>query len=207
VSPEYRLAPKHPAPAGAYDVYAGLIYLVSHAKKLGIDPAKIFLYGSSGGTAITASTCLLARQINGHEVAALVLNIPMLDDRHEEYASATQFRAETVWPGWTDEWAWNAVLGSNQDDPTGVRVAGRAGELSNLPLTLLMLVLVRFSETPRSDLRPGYGRLEEPRNYMFGRVCTMGPRCLSRTLPLAEKWSDANKGSCIAYCGWARSQR
>ena len=33
--------PEHPAPAGAYDVYAGLVYLATHAKELGIDPAKI----------------------------------------------------------------------------------------------------------------------------------------------------------------------
>jgi acetyl esterase/lipase len=137
VSPEYRLAPEHPAPAAAYDVYAGLVYLVSHAGELGIDPASIVLYGISGGAAIAASTGLLARQLHGHKVAALLLNIPMLDDRHDEYASATQFRAETVWPGWTDEWAWNAVLGSDRDDPTGVRVAGRAEELSSLPPTYI----------------------------------------------------------------------
>ncbi|RAR08101.1 alpha beta hydrolase fold-3 [Stemphylium lycopersici] len=137
VSPEYRLAPEHPAPAGAHDVYAGLVYLVSHATELGIDPARIVLYGCSGGAAIAASTCLLARQLNGHRVAALLLNIPMLDDRHEEYVSASQFRTDTVWPGWTDEWAWNAILGSNRDDPSGVRVAGRAQDLSNLPPTFI----------------------------------------------------------------------
>ncbi|KAG9187919.1 hypothetical protein G6011_05790 [Alternaria panax] len=83
-SPEYRLAPEYPAPAGVYDVYAGLTYLVSHAKEFGIDPAKIVLFGISGGAGITASTCLLARQLGGHKVAALLLNIPMLDDRHEK---------------------------------------------------------------------------------------------------------------------------
>lgn len=137
VSPEYGLAPENPAPSGAYDVYAGLVYLVSHAKELGIDPARIVLYGTSGGAAVAASTCLLSRQLSGHKVAALVLNIPMLDDRHEEYVSAIQFHTETVWPGWTDELAWDAVLGSNRDDPSGVRVAGRAEDLSNLPPTFI----------------------------------------------------------------------
>ncbi|RYN68237.1 hypothetical protein AA0117_g11237 [Alternaria alternata] len=136
-SPEYRLAPEHPAPAAAYDVYAGLQYLVSHAKELNIDPTKIILYGNSGGAAIAASTGLLARQLNGHKVAALLLNIPMLDGRHEDYVSASQFRTETIWPGWTDEWAWNSILGSDRNDPTGVRVAGRAEELSNLPPTFI----------------------------------------------------------------------
>ena len=52
---EYRLVPEHPAPAGAYDVYAGLVYLATHAKELGIDPEKIVLYGVSGGAAVSAS--------------------------------------------------------------------------------------------------------------------------------------------------------
>ena len=104
---------------------------------MNIDPTKIILYGNSGGAAIAASTGLLARQLNGHKVAALLLNIPMLDGRHEDYVSASQFRTETIWPGWTDEWAWNAILGSDRNDPTGVRVAGRAEELSNLPPTFI----------------------------------------------------------------------
>jgi acetyl esterase/lipase len=138
MSPEYRLAPEYPSPAGAFDVYSGLVYLVSHAKELGIDPARIVLYGCSGGAGIATSACLAARGLDGHQVAALLLNIPMLDDRHEEYASASQFRTETVWPGWSDEWAWNAILGSSdRNDPDGVRVAGRAEDLSNLPPTFI----------------------------------------------------------------------
>ena len=54
VSPKYRLAPEYPAPAGAFDVYSGLVYLVSHAKELGIDPARIILYGCSGGAGVAA---------------------------------------------------------------------------------------------------------------------------------------------------------
>jgi acetyl esterase/lipase len=137
VMPEYKLAPEHPAPAGTCDVYTGLLYLLSHARELSIDPASFVLYGISGGAAIAASIGLLARQLHGHKVAVLLLNIPILDDRHDEYASATQFRAETSWLGWTDEWAWNAVLGSDRDDPKGVRFTGRAEELSNLPPTYI----------------------------------------------------------------------
>ncbi|KAI0569002.1 alpha beta domain protein, partial [Pyrenophora tritici-repentis] len=79
VSPEYRLAPEHPAPVGVIDMYLGLVYLVSHAKEFGIDSARIVLYECSGGAGIAASACLAARELNGHKVAALLLNIPMLD--------------------------------------------------------------------------------------------------------------------------------
>lgn len=133
-SPEYRLAPEHPAPAGAYDVYAGLVYLVENAKEMDIDPSKIVLYGISGGAALAASAALLSRKVGGPRCCALVLDVPMLDDRGEMAASAGQFEDGTTWPGWMDRKAWDVILGDgDRSDPDGVRVAGRAEDLSGLP--------------------------------------------------------------------------
>lgn len=138
VSPEYRLAPEHSAPAGAYDVLAGLVYLVRHAEELDIDPGKIVLYGVSGGAGLAASAALLSRKIGGPRCCALVLDIPMLDDRKETVSSAKQFWEGTMWPGWMDQNAWDAVLGDgDRSDPDGVRVAGRADSLADLPLTFI----------------------------------------------------------------------
>lgn len=131
-SPEYRLAPEHRAPAGAHDVYAGLVYLIQNAKELNIDPQKIVLYGISGGAALAASAALLSRKVGGPKCCALVLDIPMLDDR--ESISKTQFDDGTAWPGWMDVKAWDAVLGDgDRSDPDGVRIAGRAEDLGGLP--------------------------------------------------------------------------
>lgn len=132
VSPEYRLAPEHRAPAAAYDVYACLVYLVENAKKLDIDPDRIVLYGVSGGAALAASAALLSKKVGGPKCCALLLNMPMLDDR--ESVSRQQFEDGTVWPGWMDVKAWEAVLGDgDRSDPDGVRVPGRAEDLSGLP--------------------------------------------------------------------------
>ncbi|KAF1923126.1 alpha/beta-hydrolase [Didymella exigua CBS 183.55] len=131
-SPEYRLAPEHRAPAAAYDVYAGLVYLVENAKELNINPSKIVLYGISGGAALAASAALLSRKIGGPRYCALVLDIPMLDDRGS--VSREQFDDGTVWQGWMDVKAWDAVLGDgDRNDGDGIRVAGRAEDLSGLP--------------------------------------------------------------------------
>ncbi|KAF2621590.1 hypothetical protein BU25DRAFT_482523 [Macroventuria anomochaeta] len=67
-SPEYRLAPEYPAPAGAYDFYARLVYLVSYAKELDIDSSKIVLYGISGGAVSAASAALLSRKMGARSV-------------------------------------------------------------------------------------------------------------------------------------------
>jgi acetyl esterase/lipase len=48
-SPEYRLAPEHRAPAAAYDLYAGLVFLVENAQELDIDPSKIVLWRRGAG--------------------------------------------------------------------------------------------------------------------------------------------------------------
>ncbi|KAF3051708.1 hypothetical protein E8E11_002007 [Didymella keratinophila] len=61
-SPEYRLAPEHRAPAGAYDVYAGLVYLVANAKELDIDPSKIVLYGRDQWRRSASCECGTAEQ-------------------------------------------------------------------------------------------------------------------------------------------------
>ncbi|KAF3006441.1 hypothetical protein E8E13_002424 [Curvularia kusanoi] len=135
---EYRLVPEHPAPAGAYDVYAGLVYLFTHAKELGIDPKKIVLYGVSGGAAVSASAALLSRKLAGPKCAALVLHMPMLDDRQADHASPKQFWHDTPWPGWMENKVWDLVLGDgDRSDPDGVRIAGRAESLADLPLTFI----------------------------------------------------------------------
>lgn len=133
-SPEYRLAPEDPAPAAARDVYAGLLFLVAHAKELGVDAERIVLYGSSGGAAVAAGAVLLGRSVGGPRLKALVLNIPMLDDRRAESVSTQQFWDGTVWPGWMDEAAWKAVLGGHDGElGDGTRVPGRALSLKDLP--------------------------------------------------------------------------
>ena len=97
------------------------------------------LYGISGGAAaVAASAVLLSRKLRGPKCRALVLDIPMLDDRNEASSSAKQFWEGTIWPGWMDEQGWNAVLGDgDRTDSDGVRVAGRADSLADLPLTFI----------------------------------------------------------------------
>jgi len=49
VNMTYRLAPKHPWPAGGEDVAAALLWVKAHIQEYGGDPKRIVLYGQSAG--------------------------------------------------------------------------------------------------------------------------------------------------------------
>ena len=81
VSPEYRLAPEHPAPAGVEDCYATLCWAAEHAEDLGADPRRVVVVGPSAGGGLSAGTLLMTRDRQGPAVLGGLLDYPMLDDR------------------------------------------------------------------------------------------------------------------------------
>lgn len=137
VSVEYRLAPETRAPGPAEDCYAGLAWISDNATKLGINPAKIVVWGVSGGAPLAAVTCLMARdrKIPQTPIKAQMLLSPMLDDRCEA-VSDQQFEYGSPWCGVTNRKAWDLALGDDlrgTDKVTPYQAPARATDLSNLP--------------------------------------------------------------------------
>ncbi len=76
VSVEYRLAPKHPFPAGIDDCYALLVWVAEHASELGADAARLGVMGESAGGNLAAVVALMARDNAGPAIRHQALLYP-----------------------------------------------------------------------------------------------------------------------------------
>jgi acetyl esterase len=79
VSVDYRLIPEHPYPAGIDDVWEVLRWVAANAAKLGIDPARLAIGGSSAGGNLAAAVALRARDQSGPAIALQILEAAVLD--------------------------------------------------------------------------------------------------------------------------------
>jgi acetyl esterase/lipase/3-phenylpropionate/cinnamic acid dioxygenase small subunit len=133
VAVDYRLAPEHPYPVPLEDCYAGLNWVIKHAERLGVDPARVVIAGASAGAGLAAAVALLARDRGGPPLAHQVLIYPMLDDR--EITPSSQLDGAAVWGGPANRLGWRAYLGPHaggQDVPAYAAPA-RAADLAGLP--------------------------------------------------------------------------
>jgi acetyl esterase len=78
VSVDYRLAPEHPWPAAADDMYTAARWAQRNAERLGGDPRRIVVGGDSAGGNLAAVTALIARDRGGPALAGQLLLYPVI---------------------------------------------------------------------------------------------------------------------------------
>jgi acetyl esterase/lipase len=101
----YRVAPEGKGQQLSEDVFAGVMWLIEHAGRLGVDHARIAVMGDSGGGGLAAAAAVLARD-RGIAIAQQILIYAMLDDR-----VATASKALAPFLAWTatmNATSWNA---------------------------------------------------------------------------------------------------
>ena len=127
---EYRLAPEHPHPAPVEDCFAALAWLSEQAAVLGVDPARIAVYGDSAGGGLAAGTALIARD-RGVPLARQILVYPMIDDRTEVDPALVPF---LMWTYEDNETGWRALLGDTYrtEHVSPYAAPARAADLSGL---------------------------------------------------------------------------
>ncbi|MDX6738471.1 alpha/beta hydrolase [Actinocorallia sp. A-T 12471] len=134
VSVDYRLAPENPHPVPVEDCYAGLVWAVENAAKLGVDPERVLVAGTSAGGGLAAAVALLARDRGGPALLGQLLMCPMLDDRNDSVSGA-QMDGIGVWDRTSNETGWTALLGDARGGPdvSPYAAPARAADLSGLP--------------------------------------------------------------------------
>jgi acetyl esterase/lipase len=135
VSPDYRLAPENPFPAGLDDCMATLQWMVKHSDELGIDPDRIAVCGGSAGGGLAAAVAQRAFD-EGISVCVQGLIYPMLDDRttlHDNHHG----KGELTWSAGSNRWAWTAYLGREPRlaDAPEYAAPARRSDLAGLPPT------------------------------------------------------------------------
>jgi acetyl esterase len=113
VSVGYRLAPEHPAPAAALDVFAAFCWAVDHAAGLGIDATRTAIAGDSAGGNLAAVTAILCRERGAARPAAQLLLYPVVDpsfetDSYHRYGTG-YFNTRAAM-----QWYWHQYLGGER---------------------------------------------------------------------------------------------
>ncbi len=147
VSVDYRLAPAHPYPAAIEDCALVLRWLTEDSERLGVDPARIAVGGSSAGGGLAAA---LAQRVRDERrdrgagpdrpgstvpsIAFQLLVYPMLDDRTGAGGVEVPGRGEYVWTARSNAEGWAAYLGHRAGEPENRpwAVPARCEDLSGL---------------------------------------------------------------------------
>lgn len=136
VTPEYRLAPEDPFPAGLDDCMAALHWLAgggSGDTQLDVDPNRIAVGGMSAGGGLAAGVALRARDEGGPSLCFQLLGIPELDDRLDT-PSMGEFGDTPMWSRPRAEISWRSYLGAWPcTDVSPYAAPARATDLAGLP--------------------------------------------------------------------------
>jgi acetyl esterase/lipase len=135
VSVDYRLAPETRHTGSRADIYAALLWLHTHGKEIGVDPARIALLGESAGGGHAALLAVAARDRGDVPVMFQALIYPMLDDRTGASREVPPHLGAFGWNADNNRFGWRCFLGQEPGTdavPTSA-VPARLADLAGLP--------------------------------------------------------------------------
>ncbi|KAI0398460.1 alpha/beta hydrolase fold-3 domain-containing protein [Xylariaceae sp. FL0594] len=206
VSVEYGLAPESTGEKPARDCYAALLWTKANLDRLGVDPDRLVLYGTSAGGGLAAATALLDRDNEnkgtgagvGPRLCGLFLECPMLDDRNKT-VSAQQYTSGPFYNSTMNRFAWRCLLGdrAGTDNVSQYEVPARAADLSGLPPTFIDCA---SAEPFRDDIVDFASRLWAAGVAAELHVWPGGPHGYDRIVPDAPMSKQARE----ARLAWLR---
>ena len=136
-SVDYRLAPEFKYPVPVEDSYAGLLWVVANATRLGLDSARIAVGGDSAGGNLAAVTALLARDRRGPRLLLQILVYPVTN---HDFGTASYRENGTGFVLTTDDmrWFWRHYLSREEQGREMTASPIRAKSLADLPPALVI---------------------------------------------------------------------
>ena len=137
VSVDYRLAPESKYPVPVEDSYAGLLWVVANATRLGLDSARIAVGGDSAGGNLAAVMALLARDRRGPRLLLQILVYPVTN---HDFGTASYRENGTGFVLTTDDmrWFWRHYLSREEQGREMTASPIRAKSLADLPPALVI---------------------------------------------------------------------
>ncbi|MFN8412542.1 MAG: alpha/beta hydrolase [Anaerolineales bacterium] len=134
ISVNYRLAPKHPFPAGLEDGDLAMQWVISHAQELGVDINRLAIGGESAGGGLAAALTQLTQARQKIKLAFQLLVYPMLDDRTVLRTDIDDSHNVT-WSQSSNQFGWESYLGRKcgAEDVPDYSVPARRTDLSGFP--------------------------------------------------------------------------
>ena len=129
---DYRLAPKHPFPAGVEDGYRCYRWLVEHKEALGVAPGKVALCGDSAGGNLAAAVALMARD-RGLPRPCLQMLIYPVTDRRMETPSMARYVDTPLWDARLNRLMWERYLSGGHGPHVEYASPMEAASLRELP--------------------------------------------------------------------------
>ena len=136
-SVDYRLAPEFKYPVPVEDSYAGLLWVVANATRLGLDSARIAVGGDSAGGNLAAVMALLARDRRGPRLLLQILVYPVTN---YDFDTASYRENGTGFVLTTDDmrWFWRHYLSREEQGREMTASPIRAKSLADLPPALVI---------------------------------------------------------------------
>jgi len=136
-SVDYRLAPEFKYPVPVEDSYAGLLWVVANATRLGLDSARIAVGGDSAGGNLAAVMALLARDRRGPRLLLQILVYPVTN---YDFGTASYRENGTGFVLTTDDmrWFWRHYLSREEQGREMTASPIRARSLADLPPALVI---------------------------------------------------------------------
>ncbi len=132
---DYRLAPEFKYPVPVEDSYAGLLWVVANATRLGLDPARIAVGGDSAGGNLAAVMTLLARDRRGPRLLLQILVYPVTN---YDFNTASYRENATGFVLTTEDmrWFWRHYLAREEQGREPLASPLLAKSLADLPPAL-----------------------------------------------------------------------